>query len=57
VPAKAAGKPLPTVVLVGDSKSLRTANWEWNDEVQFLASRLYRAATAATRHPRLRRGA
>jgi dipeptidyl aminopeptidase/acylaminoacyl peptidase len=41
VPARAAGKPRPTVVLVGDSQWRRTASWEWNDEVQFLASRGY----------------
>ncbi|SDH13813.1 MULTISPECIES: S9 family peptidase [unclassified Duganella] len=41
LPAGAAAKPLPTVVLLGDSQSHRTANWEWNDEVQFLVSRGY----------------
>lgn len=34
-------KPAPTVVLVGDPQWQRSGYWEWNDEVQFLASRGY----------------
>lgn len=41
IPGKAAKKPLPTVVLIGDPQWRRSANGEWNDEVQFLASRGY----------------
>jgi len=40
-PANAAKKPLPTVVLIGDPQWRRTNYREWDDEVQFLASRGY----------------
>lgn len=40
-PAAASGNPLPTVVLVSDPQWQRGGNWEWNAEVQFLASRGY----------------
>lgn len=41
IPANAAKKALPTVVLIGDPQWRRSANGAWNDEVQFLASRGY----------------
>jgi dipeptidyl aminopeptidase/acylaminoacyl peptidase len=41
VPDRPSKKPLPTVVLVGDSQWSRSAEWHWNAEVQFLASRGY----------------
>lgn len=40
-PAPAVKRPRPTVVLVGDPQWRRNANWDWNAEVQFLASRGY----------------
>ncbi len=36
-----AKKPAPTVVLIGDTQGKRNGHWEWNEEVQFLASRGY----------------
>ncbi|MYM21062.1 prolyl oligopeptidase family serine peptidase [Duganella sp. FT135W] len=36
-----AGKQLPTVVLVSDPQWKRSDSWEWDAEVQFLASRGY----------------
>jgi dipeptidyl aminopeptidase/acylaminoacyl peptidase len=41
VPAAPTKKPLPTVVLVGESPWRRNGSWAWNAEVQFLASRGY----------------
>jgi dipeptidyl aminopeptidase/acylaminoacyl peptidase len=41
VPPAPSKKPLPTVVLVGESPWRRNVAWEWNAEVQFLASRGY----------------
>lgn len=41
LPETPAKRPLPTVVLVGEAQWKRNAGWEWNDEVQFLASRGY----------------
>ena len=35
------GKPLPSVVLVHGGPWVRGVNWQWNPEVQFLASRGY----------------
>lgn len=40
-PNPSSKKPAPTVVLVGDPQWQRSGFWEWNDEVQFLASRGY----------------
>ncbi|TFW29951.1 alpha/beta hydrolase family protein [Duganella callida] len=36
-----AGQPAPAVVLIGDPQWSRSAHWEWDAEVQFLASRGY----------------
>ncbi|MYM37013.1 prolyl oligopeptidase family serine peptidase [Duganella sp. FT94W] len=41
LPARQDKKPAPTVVLIGDAAWQRSAYWEWNAEVQFLASRGY----------------
>jgi dipeptidyl aminopeptidase/acylaminoacyl peptidase len=40
-PAAASGKKLPTVVLAGPRPYQRNGYWQWNAEVQFLASRGY----------------
>jgi len=41
VPEPERKRPHPTVVLVGDPSWRRSASWQWNAEVQFLASRGY----------------
>jgi dipeptidyl aminopeptidase/acylaminoacyl peptidase len=41
LPNTARQKKLPTVVLLGRQEERRSAKWEWNAEVQFLASRGY----------------
>ncbi|KQV79339.1 hypothetical protein ASD15_18570 [Massilia sp. Root351] len=41
LPNTAQQKKLPTVVLLGPDEERRSAKWEWNAEVQFLASRGY----------------
>jgi dipeptidyl aminopeptidase/acylaminoacyl peptidase len=41
VPEPALKRQRPTVVLIGDPQWKRNANWAWNEEVQFLASRGY----------------
>ena len=41
LPNTAQQKKLPTVVLLGPQEERRSARWEWNAEVQFLASRGY----------------
>lgn len=41
LPNAAAQKKLPTVVLVGAQPEKRSGLWQWNAEVQFLASRGY----------------
>lgn len=41
LPTQRGNKPAPTVVLIGDAAWQRSAYWEWDAEVQFLASRGY----------------
>jgi len=41
IPESAGKKPAPTVLLIGAQQGKRNGLWEWNDEVQFLASRGY----------------
>jgi dipeptidyl aminopeptidase/acylaminoacyl peptidase len=41
LPETPSKRPLPTVVLVGEAQWKRNAGWDWNAEVQFLASRGY----------------
>lgn len=41
LPKAAKTRPLPMVVLMGDTQWRRNAAWSWNAEVQFLASRGY----------------
>ncbi len=41
LPAGAAAKPGPAVVLVHGGPNVRGTEWQWNDEAQFLASRGY----------------
>lgn len=41
VPATSSGKQLPLVVLVHGGPYVRGSSWQWNAEVQFLASRGY----------------
>jgi dipeptidyl aminopeptidase/acylaminoacyl peptidase len=41
LPAAPPKQPLPTVVLVGEHPDKRNGGWEWDAEVQFLASRGY----------------
>lgn len=41
VPATTCGKQLPLVVLVHGAPYVRGSSWQWNAEVQFLASRGY----------------
>lgn len=42
-------KSLPTIVLVSDQQWQRTDRWQWNAEVQFLASRGYAVLQPQTR--------
>ncbi|MHA4869380.1 S9 family peptidase [Duganella sp. PWIR1] len=49
LPAGGPKKSLPTIVLVSDPQWQRTDRWQWNAEVQFLASRGYAVLQPQTR--------